>query len=84
MALFVLAAVPAIRAVVPADGWPLANARIELARAAVTLAAPVIAGVLAQRASPGGAPAAAPLRCGASREWRSVLTDAVDAVIIGL
>lgn len=49
--LFVLASVPAIRAGLPAARWPVANARIELGRAAVTLSAPVVAGALAAHAS---------------------------------
>ncbi len=57
--LFVLAAVPAVRALVAPADLPRANARIELARALVTLVAPVIAGVLVQRFSAGWAPAAA-------------------------
>jgi predicted MFS family arabinose efflux permease len=47
--LFVLSVVPAIRAAVPEAARAAANARLELARAAVTLAAPLAAGALAQR-----------------------------------
>jgi hypothetical protein len=47
--LFVLSVVPAIRAAIPEPGRPAANARLELARAAVTLVAPLAAGALAQR-----------------------------------
>lgn len=57
--LFVLAAVPAVRALVPPAALSRANARIELARALVTLVAPVLAGLLVQRAWAGWAPAAA-------------------------
>jgi MFS family permease len=57
--LFVLAAVPAVRALVAPADLSRANARVELARALVTLVAPVLAGVLVQRFSAGWAPAAA-------------------------
>ncbi|WP_419899059.1 MFS transporter [Roseomonas sp. USHLN139] len=48
-ALFVLAAGAAVPALVPPAGRRRANARLELARALVTLAAPVAAGALAAR-----------------------------------
>jgi predicted MFS family arabinose efflux permease len=47
--LFVLSVVPAIRAAIPEPGRAAANARLEFARAAVTLVAPLAAGALAQR-----------------------------------
>lgn len=57
--LFVLACVPAVRALAAPAELSRANARVELARALVTLVAPVLAGVLVQRFSAGWAPAAA-------------------------
>lgn len=60
LVLCVLALVPEL--VAPA-ALTAANARIELARAAATLIAPVAAGLLAERASPAFAFAAAALAC---------------------
>ena len=53
--LFMLALNAATPLVVPRAGLPRANARLELARAAMTLAAPVLAGFLAARGHVAGA-----------------------------
>ena len=50
--VFVLTSVSLLPSLVPADGLPRSNARLELVRAVVSLAAPFIAGLLAQHLSP--------------------------------
>jgi predicted MFS family arabinose efflux permease len=67
--LFVLAAVPAIRAAVPTTRLPTANARLELGRAVVTLLAPLAAGAIAQRVSP---------------VWSLALAAAAAAIAVGI
>ncbi|MBX9989022.1 MFS transporter [Phreatobacter oligotrophus] len=63
---FVLVQVGLVPRLVPAAGLPAANARIELARALATAAAPMLVGVLATRLSPAAAyPLAAVLTIGA-------------------
>lgn len=63
---FVLVQVGLVPRLVPAAGLPAANARIELARALATAAAPVLVGLLATRLSPAAAyPLAAALTLGA-------------------
>ncbi len=63
---FVLVQVGLVPRLVPAAGLPAANARIELARALATAAAPMLVGVLATRLSPAAAyPLAAVLTLGA-------------------
>ena len=63
LSLCALALVPEL---VPAERLPAANARLELARAAATLLAPIAAGLLAERASPALGFAAAALACAAA------------------
>ncbi|MCZ8314381.1 MFS transporter [Phreatobacter sp.] len=63
---FVLVQVGLVPRMVPAAGLPVANARIELARALATAAAPVLVGLLATWLSPAAAyPLAAVLALGA-------------------
>lgn len=50
--VFVLTSVSLLPSLVPADGLPRSNARLELVRAVVSPAAPFIAGLLAQHLSP--------------------------------
>lgn len=61
--ILVLCALALIPKLVAPAALPAANARIEFARAAATLIAPVAAGFLAERASPAFAFAAAALAC---------------------
>src|SRR5918994_489171 len=63
LSLCALALVPEL---VPAERLPAANARLELARAAATLLAPIAAGLLAERASPALGFVAAALACAAA------------------
>jgi predicted MFS family arabinose efflux permease len=50
--VFVLTSVSLLPSLVPADDLPRSNARLELTRAVVSLAAPFVAGLLAQHLSP--------------------------------
>jgi MFS family permease len=50
--IYTLTAVSLLPVLVPASDLPRANARLELARACMSLAAPVVAGLLAQHLSP--------------------------------
>ena len=50
--VFVLTSVSLLPSLVPADDLPHSNARLELTRAVVSLAAPFVAGLLAQHLSP--------------------------------
>lgn len=77
---FVLVQIGLVPALVAATGLPRANARIELARASASAAAPFIVGQLATHVSPlAGYPLAALLTLGAFLCGLTLKPDAVDA-----